>query len=546
MTRQSATDPRCQQTAFVHLLQVVAVTANEASTVEDALQRCLDQVCRQTGWPVGHAYLVADDGTGALVPTALWHLATPERFAPFRQVTEAMRLAPGVGLPGRVLVSGRPAWSMDLSQELEAPRARHAQDSGLKAAFAFPIVVGRDVAAVLEFFAAEARQPDPPFLDVMAHIGIQLGRVIERTRAEAALRQQTRALSERVKELQCLYAIAALVAKLDLTLESLCQGIVVVMPPAWQYPDITCGRIVLDHRTFATPNFQHTRWQLTSDIQVDGERIGTVEIYYLEEKPDRDIGPFLHEEQYLLNAIARFLGETLERRRAEDERTRYAAQLQALSQRLLDVQETERRAIARELHDEIGQLLTGLKLTLEMSTPLVEKPKENLDQARRLVHDLLARMRNLSLDLRPTMLDDLGVLPALLWHFERFTAQTGVQVDFKHAGLDGRRFGSAVETTAFRIVQEALTNVVRHARVPSVTVRSWADHETLHVLVEDQGIGFEPQRLPATSHGLAGMRERARALGGQLTIDSTPGVGTCILAELPLRSTSVVPLPSAG
>jgi signal transduction histidine kinase len=402
------------------------------------------------------------------------------------------------------------------------------------------------VAAVLEFFAAEARQPDPPFLDVMAHIGIQLGRVIERTRAEAALRQQTRALSERVKELQCLYAIAALVAKLDLTLESLCQGIVVVMPPAWQYPDITCGRIVLDHRTFATPNFQHTRWQLTSDIQVDGERIGTVEIYYLEEKPDRDIGPFLHEEQYLLNAIARFLGETLERRRAEDERTRYAAQLQALSQRLLDVQETERRAIARELHDEIGQLLTGLKLTLEMSTPLVEKPKENLDQARRLVHDLLARMRNLSLDLRPTMLDDLGVLPALLWHFERFTAQTGVQVDFKHAGLDGRRFGSAVETTAFRIVQEALTNVVRHARVPSVTVRSWADHETLHVLVEDQGIGFEPQRLPATSHGLAGMRERARALGGQLTIDSTPGVGTCILAELPLRSTSVVPLPSAG
>jgi signal transduction histidine kinase len=541
MTRQSATDPRCQQTAFVHLLQVVAVTANEASTVEDALQRCLDQVCRQTGWPVGHAYLVADDGTGALVPTALWHLATPERFAPFRQVTEAMRLAPGVGLPGRVLVSGRPAWSMDLSQELEAPRARHAQDSGLKAAFAFPIVVGRDVAAVLEFFAAEARQPDPPFLDVMAHIGIQLGRVIDRTRAEAALRQQTQVLSERVKELQCLYAIAALVAKLDLTLESLCQGIVVVMPPAWQYPDMTCGRIVLDHRTFATPNFQHTRWQLTSDVQVYGERIGSVEIFYLEEKPDSDVGPFLHEEQYLLNAIAKFLGETLERRRAEDERIRYAAQLQALSQRLLDVQETERRAIARELHDHIGQLLTGLKLTLEMRAPLLgEEAKEHLDQARRLVHDLLARMRNLSLDLRPTMLDDLGVLPALLWHFERFTAQTGVQVDFKHAGLDGRRFAPAVETAAFRMVQEALTNVARHAGVQQVTVRSWSDPETLRVMIEDHGAGFAPQAIPATSHGLVGMRERVIALGGQLTIDSAPGAGTCLMAELPLRSTPIV------
>jgi signal transduction histidine kinase len=544
MARQSIADPFRQQTAFVHLLQVVAVTANEASTVEEALQRCLDQVCGQTGWPVGHAYLLADDGTGALVPTALWHLDAPERFATFRQVTEAMRLGPGAGLPGRVLASGKPAWIMDISQEPQAPRVRYAQDSGLKAAFAFPVLVGRDVAAVLEFFAAEARPPDAPLLDVMAHIGTQLGRVIERARAEAALRQQTQVLGERVKELQCLYAIAALVAQPGIALEALCQGILEVLPPAWQYPDITCGRIVLDHRTFATRNFQPTHWQLTSDIQVDGERLGTVEIYYLEETPDSAAGPFLPEEQHLLNVIAEFLGETLERRRVEDERTRYAAQLQALSQRLLGVQETERRAIARELHDHIGQLLTGLKLTLEMSASLmVAEAKESLQHAQRLVHDLLARMRNLSLDLRPAMLDDLGVLPALLWHVERFTAQTSVQVDFKHAGLDGQRFGPAVETAAFRIVQEALTNVARHARVPSVAVRIWADHATLSIRVEDQGAGFEPQRIPATSHGLTGMRERASALGGQLTIDSAPGVGTCILAELPLRSTSGVPLP---
>jgi GAF domain-containing protein len=283
MAHQSVADPFRQQTSFVHLLQFVAVAANEASTVEDALQRCLDQVCGQTGWPVGHAYLLAEDGTGALVPTTLWHLDTPERFATFRQVTEAMRLPPGMGLPGRVLASGKPAWIMDISQELGAPRARHAQDSGLRAAFAFPVLVGREVAAVLEFFAAEARPPEVPLLQVMAHIGIQLGRVIERTRTAAALHQQTQVLGERVKELQCLYAIAALVGQPGLALETLCQGILEVMPPAWQYPDITCGRIVLDNRTFATPNFQPTRWQLTSDIQVYGECIGTVEIDYLEE-----------------------------------------------------------------------------------------------------------------------------------------------------------------------------------------------------------------------------------------------------------------------
>lgn len=541
MARQSVAASLCQQTAFVHLLQVVAVTANEASTVEEAMQRCLDQVCGQTGWPVGHAYLIADDGTGTLVPTTLWHLDTPERFATFRQVTEALRLTPGVGLPGRVWVSGKPAWIVDISQELQAPRARHVQDSGLKAAFAFPVLVGREVAAVLEFFATQARQPDAPLLDVMVHIGTQLGRVIERARAEAALRQQTQVLGERVKELQCLYAIAALVAQPGIALETLCQRIVEVLPPAWQYPDLTCGRLVLDNHTFATPNFQPTRWQLTSDIQVYGERIGSVDIYYLEEKPDSDVGPFLHEEQHLLNAIARFLGETFERRRGEDERARYAVQLQALSQRLLDVQETERRAIARELHDEIGQLLTGLRLTLEMSTPvMVGEAQENLHHAQLLVHDIMTRMRNLSLDLRPTMLDDLGVLPALLWHFDRFTGQTNLQVDFKHVGLDGRRFAPAVETAAFRIVQEALTNAARHAAVQHVTVRSWSDPDTLHVMIEDHGAGFETQTIPATSHGLAGMRERVIAVGGQLTIDSVPGAGTCILAELPLKSTPVV------
>jgi signal transduction histidine kinase len=364
---------------------------------------------------------------------------------------------------------------------------------------------------------------------------------------EAALRQQSRALGERVKELQCLYTIAALVAQPHIALEALCQGIVEVMPRAWQYPDIACGRIVLGNSTFTTHNFQPTRWQLSSDIQIDGERIGNVAIYYLEETPDSDARPFLPEEQHLLNAIARFLGETLERRRGEEERARYAAQLQALSQRLLDAQETERRAMARELHDHIGQLLTGLKLTLEMSAPLiVEEARENLQQARLLVHDLMTRVRHLSLDLRPTMLDDLGVLPALLWHFERYTAQTSVQVDFKHTGLDGQRFAPAVETAAFRIVQEALTNAARHAGVQCVTVRSWSDPETLRVMIEDRGTGFDPQRIPATSHGLAGMRERVSALGGQLTIDSAPGAGTCILAELPLRSTSVVPPPSCG
>jgi signal transduction histidine kinase len=113
--------------------------------------------------------------------------------------------------------------------------------------------------------------------------------------------------------------------------------------------------------------------------------------------------------------------------------------------------------------------------------------------------------------LRPAMLDDLGLLPALLWLFERYSAQTHVQVDCKHVGLEGRRFGAAIETAAFRIVQEALTNVARHAQVPSVIVRLWSDPNMLGVQIEDYGIGFDPKTASAASSGLTGMRERASA-----------------------------------
>jgi signal transduction histidine kinase len=159
-----------------------------------------------------------------------------------------------------------------------------------------------------------------------------------------------------------------------------------------------------------------------------------------------------------------------------------------------------------------------------------------LARAQSLVEELISRVRDLSLELRPTMLDDLGLVPALLWLFERYTAQTGIQVSFQHIGLD-RRFDSDLETAAYRIVQEALTNVARYAGVQQATVNLWADAATLNVQVEDSGKGFDPDRARAAhpSTGLAGMRERATLLNGQLTVETAPQAGTQITAELPLR-----------
>jgi PAS domain S-box-containing protein len=239
-------------------------------------------------------------------------------------------------------------------------------------------------------------------------------------------------------------------------------------------------------------------------------------------------------QPWFLHGVAFDISEL---KRAEASEREYSERLKFLSRRLMEVQETERRNIALELHDEIGQVLTGLKLSLEMGTRLPpEEVGESLAQARLLVNELMARVRKLSLDLRPAMLDDLGLLPALLWHFEHYTAQTQVRVSFKHSGLEKRRFGSEVETGAYRLVQEALTNVARHAQVQEVTVRLSTHQQMLVIDVEDCGKGFDLEAVLSASEtsGLAGMRERAVLLGGRLTIKSQPGSGTHLTAELAL------------
>ncbi len=229
-------------------------------------------------------------------------------------------------------------------------------------------------------------------------------------------------------------------------------------------------------------------------------------------------------------ANEQLIAEVAERLRAEEE-------LRKLSHRLVEVQEAERHNIARELHDEIGQILTGLKLALEMAA--LQPPEtinKELIQPQMLVNELMGRVRDLSLDLRPAMLDDLGLLHALLWHFERYTSQTGIGVAFKHAGIEEARFISGIETAAYRIVQEALTNAARYAKVSEVKVSISTDAENLSVLIEDQGAGFAPNEAldSASSSGLAGMRERAQLLGGSLVIESAPNEGTRVSALLPV------------
>jgi PAS domain S-box-containing protein len=226
-----------------------------------------------------------------------------------------------------------------------------------------------------------------------------------------------------------------------------------------------------------------------------------------------------------------------ERKQAEQELRKSQEQLRALAAYLQSVREEERTRIARELHDEIGQVLTAVKLSLERHSR--EQPGNiniGTAQALELTNELIGRVRDLSLELRPAMLDDLGLLAALRWHFERYTTQVKVKIDFRQTGLESRRFAPNIETAAYRIVQEALTNVARHAKVDNVEIDIEADENILRIQVKDLGQGFDISSLPTTkTGGLSGMRERATIVGGLLSLESAPGVGTLVRAELPLQ-----------
>jgi two-component system sensor histidine kinase UhpB len=198
---------------------------------------------------------------------------------------------------------------------------------------------------------------------------------------------------------------------------------------------------------------------------------------------------------------------------------------------VLRAQEEERRRLARDLHDEVNQALTAILLRLEaLSQAAPPALTEELSELKRLVNQAMNELLQLARQLRPTALDDHGLLPAMASQVRRFAAQTGIKADLNASGEDSR-LQPDEEIAVFRIAQEALANVARHAGASRVQVDFRAGDGGLSLTVSDDGRGFEPGRPNGRGLGLGGMAERARLVGGELTIESQPGGGT----ELSLR-----------
>lgn len=236
--------------------------------------------------------------------------------------------------------------------------------------------------------------------------------------------------------------------------------------------------------------------------------------------------------------------ETLARTEAEQKLRTANDELHLLTQKVVTAQEVERKQLARELHDEIGQALTAVNLnlqSLQLSIP-DDTVATRLTDSLEIIEHALNQVRDLSLDLHPSILDDLGLVPALQWYLDRQAERTGLAVQFR-ADSPESNLPPEVQTTCFRITQEAITNIVRHANAHQVRVELYQTAAKLELVIRDDGAGFDVQaarRVAArgTSLGLIGMQERVTLIGGRLALKSAPGAGTELRVRFPLPAAS--------
>lgn len=202
--------------------------------------------------------------------------------------------------------------------------------------------------------------------------------------------------------------------------------------------------------------------------------------------------------------------------------------------RMLETQEEERLSVARDFHDKASQSMTLLCLLLAQAKQSAsDKGKADLDEAQHLVMELAAELRALWTGLRPSMLDDIGLAAALQWYAQDFAERTHIRVDLHQRGL-GRELPASIRTAAYRIVQEALTNVAKHAATKHADVLAECHGDILRLRVSDDGVGFDPLDIPLHCTGLRIVRERIRHLNGTISLESSPGKGSRLLVELPL------------
>jgi len=365
--------------------------------------------------------------------------------------------------------------------------------------------------------------------------------ITEMIQTKEALQKQSDDLRERVKELNCLYDISRLVVRHEISSDDIFQEMVNRTPSACRYPEIACAKLIINGGTFKTEGYKKTRWKLQHDILVSARPVGVLTVCYVEKRPEWGEYPFLKEEKTLLIAIAKTVDLYLEHRLADKKLLIYQEQLRSLSSELLLTEERERRRIATDLHDRIGQTLAITKIRLgglrELAAPCGFA--EELDTIRGLIEQTIQDTRSLTFEISPPVLYDLGLEAATEWLIEELQKKHDIRIVFE-CDHSSRITDSAFRVLLFRAMRELLFNMIKHSRAENAKVSICSDKHDIRIDIEDNGIGFNISEDTSLikmnkGFGLFSIQERLSHLGGCLEIKSEPGRGTRASLIAPLR-----------
>jgi PAS domain S-box-containing protein len=489
---------------------VAQILAQTEAPVE-AYAATLETIGRSLGWELGAVWEVGPDDR-RLRCVCTWHAG--EGAPEFEALSERLTLGAGEGLPGRLLVSGRPGWIVDTPNDRNFPRADVARRAGLQAAFGFPLLSPRGVVGVVEFFSRELREPDQRVLETMAVIGSQVGQFVVRRHAEA----EVRASESRLR--------AMLEAALDAVVTMDHRGHVL----DWNHAAETTfgyraheaiGSDMAELIVPASLRQQHrrglARFLETEHAVILDKRLELTAVH----KNGTEFPVELTITRIGLPGLPTFTGylrDITDRKRAEDE-------LRASRARLVEVADAERRRIQRNLHDGSQQRLTSVLLTLgRIRSNAADGDREILDAAIDELASGLEELRVLASGLHPSVLSERGLVAAL----EALALRAPVPVEL--AEVPDRELPGAVEAAAYFVVAEALANVQKHAGASKVVVTATCDESRLLVEIVDDGAGG----ADLAGEGLRGLVDRVESLDGTLEVDSPAGHGTRVRARFPL------------